>query len=160
MLTQHILVPLDGSTASQDVLVYATDLAQHLDARVTLLHVIQMPLLASGTEPGLGTWLEAYLDQVEADMWQRLAASAQQVRQTGVACDAAVLPGVPFQQILDVANEKGVDLIVMGTRGHTGLQHFLLGSVAEKVVRLAPCPVLVVRESDATHAEADGGTRL
>ena len=54
--------------------------------------------------------------------------------------------GVPFQEILDTAKTQQVDLIIMGTQGRTGLQHVLMGSVAEKVVRLAPCPVLVVRQ--------------
>ena len=54
--------------------------------------------------------------------------------------------GVPFHEILETAKSQKVDLIVMGTHGRTGLQHILLGSVAEKVVRLAPCPVLIARQ--------------
>ncbi len=66
------------------------------------------------------------------------------------------MQGVPFQTILDTARDKGVDLIVMGTHGRTGLPHVLMGSVAEKVVRLAPCPVLVTRGThDASTVSAD-----
>lgn len=60
----------------------------------------------------------------------------------------AVRPGVPHQEITDYAKEANIDLIVLGTHGHTGLVHMLMGSVAEKVVRLAPCPVLTVRHSE------------
>ena len=66
------------------------------------------------------------------------------------------MQGVPFQTILDTARDKGVDLIVMGTHGRTGLPHVLMGSVAEKVVRLEPCPVFVTRGThDASTVSAD-----
>ena len=64
----------------------------------------------------------------------------------GLEGEIAVVHGVPFQEMLDTAKKQQVDLIIMGTHGRTGLQHVLMGSVAEKVVRLAPCPVLVVRQ--------------
>jgi nucleotide-binding universal stress UspA family protein len=145
MKLQHILVPLDFSEPSQQALDYATQLAEKLQARLTLLHVIQTPVVAGG--PGLGTdaTLVPYMEQMEAEMQQKIEAVVQQVRQHGLPCDAAVVHGAPFQQIVDLATSKQVDLIVMGTHGHTGLQHLLLGSVAEKVVRLAPCAVLVTR---------------
>jgi nucleotide-binding universal stress UspA family protein len=72
------------------------------------------------------------------------------VRDTGLACEAVVAHAVPFQQIVNLAGARNVDMIVMSTHGRTGLAHMLLGSVAEKVVRLAPCPVLVTR---GPHAE-------
>ena len=64
--------------------------------------------------------------------------------------DVQVQQGVPYREILDMAHTQQVDLIVMGTHGRTGLEHFFLGSVAEKVVRLAPCPVMVTRQPEAT----------
>ena len=64
----------------------------------------------------------------------------------GLIGECVVLYGVPFQEIVDTAKARQVDLIIMGTHGRTGLLHVLLGSVAEKVVRLAPCSVLVVRQ--------------
>jgi nucleotide-binding universal stress UspA family protein len=73
----------------------------------------------------------------------------QQVRGRGLGGEAVLVHGVPFQQILDLARAKEVDLILMGTQGRTGLHHVFLGSVAEKVVRLAPCPVLVVHGEEA-----------
>jgi nucleotide-binding universal stress UspA family protein len=69
----------------------------------------------------------------------------QRVHAAGLEGDVIILDGMPFQRIVDMVQDKKVDLIVMGTHGWTGLKHVLLGSVAEKVVRLAPCPVLVAR---------------
>ena len=68
------------------------------------------------------------------------------VTAAGLEGEIAVVHGVPFQEILDTAKKRQVALIIMGTHGRTGLTHILLGSVAEKVVRLAPCPVLIARQ--------------
>lgn len=143
-MIQHILVPIDFSEPSQEALRYATELATTLQARLTLLHVLQTPALMGG--PELGISLATYMEQIETDMRQMMAERVQQARETGVACDGVLVHGVPFQHIIDTASEQQVDLIVMGTHGHTNLQHFFLGSVAEKVVRLAPCAVLVARQ--------------
>ena len=78
------------------------------------------------------------------------------LRDAGLQGETVIVHGVPFQAIIDTATEKDVDLIIMGTHGRTGLTHVLMGSVAENVVRLAPCPVLVVRgTTDASTAEED-----
>lgn len=153
MQLQYILVPLDFSQPSQQALDYAIQLAGKLQARLTLLHVIQTPVLAGG--PGLGTdaALVPYMEQMETEMQQKIEGFVQQVRQHGLTCNAVVVHGAPFQQIVDLATGKQVDLIVMGTHGHTGVQHLLLGSVAEKVVRLAPCAVLVTRSSPEESSE-------
>ena len=75
-----------------------------------------------------------------------MQAYVQRVTAAGLVGDMVVVHGVPFQEIVETAKSQQVDLIVMGTHGRTGLHHVLLGSVAEKVVHLAPCPVLVVRQ--------------
>jgi nucleotide-binding universal stress UspA family protein len=86
-----------------------------------------------------------YLDDIEADAKQRLQAMLNRVQQEGLEGETAIVQGLPFQTIVDMAGNKDVDMIVMGTHGRTGLTHALMGSVAERVVRLAPCPVLVTR---------------
>jgi nucleotide-binding universal stress UspA family protein len=153
MLAQRVLVPLDFSAPSQQALDYAIELAGKLQAGLTLLHVIQPPLPGGGPDIGADTSLVLYLEEIEAEMWQTIETHATRVRAAGLACDALVIHGAPFQQIIDVATAKQSDLIVMGTHGHTGLQHFFMGSVAEKVVRMAPCPVLVTRHPTATETK-------
>jgi len=93
-----------------------------------------------------------YLDEMAADAQQRMQALLNRVYQEGLQGETAIVQGVPFQTIVDMAGND-VDMIVMGTHGRTGLTHALMGSVAEKVVRLSPCPVLVTRgKTEASNA--------
>ena len=150
MIAQHILVPIDFSAHADQALSYALELAGKLGARLTLLHVIQRPVASARGIGVSGVSLDPYCQQVELIASETMNDHARRVHAAGLACDVAIEHGVPFQQIIDLASAKQVDLIVMGTHGRTGLQHFLLGSVAERVVRLAPCPVLVTRSPTPT----------
>jgi universal stress protein A len=144
MTVHHVLVPLDFSTYAEQALDYAIALAQTLQARVTLLHVIQPPAVVK-VEGGI--WPSStFLQDLEAAVTRDMEGYLARVTAAGLAGEIAVVHGVPFQEILDTAKARQVDLIIMGTHGRTGLSHVLLGSVAEKVVRLAPCPVLVARQ--------------
>jgi universal stress protein A len=144
MATQHFLVPLDFSEHANQALDYAINLAGKLDARLTLLHVIQsVPL--GGADMGV-TLPYAYLQDLEAEIMQSMESYLARVTAAGLEGATVVVHGAPFHEILETAKTQLVDLIIMGTHGRTGLQHVLLGSVAEKVVRLAPCPVLVARQ--------------
>ena len=145
MPIQRMLVPLDFSPYAEQALAYAIDLAQTLRAHFTLLHVIHLIPLAMGDM--LASSLAVYLQVVETEAQQQMHTAQARVQQVGLRCDTLIVQGVPFQTIVDTARDREVDLIVMGTHGRTGLTHVLMGSVAEKVVRLAPCPVLVTRES-------------
>ena len=89
-----------------------------------------------------------YLQEVEEAVQGSMEAALARVTAAGLTGERVVLYGVPFQEIVETAKARQVDLIIMGTHGRTGLLHVLLGSVAEKVVRLAPCSVLVVRQAD------------
>ena len=144
MTAQRFLVPVDFSEDANQAVKYAIDLASKLGARMTLLHVIQLLPLGSG-DMGV-TVPYTYFQDLEADITSRMQAYLERVTAAGLEGEIAVVRGVPFQEILETAKMQQVDLIVMGTHGRTGLQHVLMGSVAEKVVRLAPCPVLVVRQ--------------
>lgn len=137
MKCQHILVPVDFSSDAERALDCAIGLAQQFQSRVTLLHVIYLPEAAEVN-------LAAYLRQVKAEMEQEIIACQKRVEDAGVAVDALVIHGVPSHKIVEIAGDKQADLIVMGTHGRTGIQHLLIGSVAERVVRLAPCPVMVI----------------
>jgi len=144
MTIQHFLVPIDFSTYAEQALDYAVTLAKQLQARVTLLHVIQPPLIAGAD---MGVWPSpAFVEELEAAVTRDLEGYLARVTAAGLEGEIAVVHGVPFQEILDTTKARQVDLIIMGTHGRTGLPHILLGSVAEKVVRLAPCPVLVARQ--------------
>ena len=144
MTVHHVLVPIDCSPSAEQALAYAIAIAQKLQARVTLLHVIQPPLVAGAD---MGAWPSpAFLHELEAAITRDMEGYLARVTDAGLAGAIAVMHGVPFQEILDTAKTRQVDLILMGTYGRTGLSHILLGSVAEKVVRLAPCPVLIARQ--------------
>ena len=140
MQCRHILVPLDFSTDSERALDYARELASIFQARLTLLHVMHIPVMVEVD-------LHAYLPQIEDAARQQIEACQQRVQAAGLISDRVLVRGVPFQEIIETARDRQVDLIVMGTHGRTGLPYAFLGSVAEKVVRLAPCPVLVTRQA-------------
>lgn len=144
MGTQRFLVPLDFSEYANQALDYAINLANKLGARLTLLHVIQsLPL--GGVDMGV-TLPYTYIQDLEAEIMDNMNNCLERVTAAGLEGDIVVVHGVPFHEIIETARTQRVALIIMGTHGRTGLQHVLLGSVAEKVVRLAPCPVLVARQ--------------
>jgi len=137
----NILVPVDFSIASEKALTYAVSIARQFGAKITLLHVSQAQLY--GCE-------FAYLPIEDDAMCQRIRELLDSLATGKVGpdllADTVVRNGVPFDEIVKAAKELNSDLIVINTNGHTGLKHILLGSTAERVVRYAPCPVLVVRE--------------
>jgi nucleotide-binding universal stress UspA family protein len=140
MSTQHFLVPVDFSEYANQALDYAIALATKLQSRLTLLHVIYMPALAAGE-------IGPYMTDIEAQARKAIEGNLQRVNDAGLEGTTMLVHGIPWQEIVQTAEDKLADLIIMGTHGRSGIQHVLLGSVAEKVVRLAPCPVLVTRAS-------------
>lgn len=150
---RKILVPTDFSPPSANALRYAAAFAAKFGAQVLLLHVVPdlalfLPEAASVSPP-----IVPALDQTVAAARASLERLAAEPRAAGLTVHVEVREGPPFQEILAAARERDVDLIVLGTHGHGGLAHVLLGSVAEKVVRKAPCPVLTVHhpEHDFVH---------
>jgi universal stress protein A len=127
-------------------------LASKLQAKLTLLHVIE-PLVIGSVE----TMPYTFLQDLEDKITQAMAPYRERVTAAGLACDYTIVHGVPFQVIIETARTAHIDLIIMGTHGRTGLRHVLLGSVAERVVRLAPCPVLVVRLPTDTPVQGGQG---
>src|SRR5437899_1098204 len=143
MIDLHrILVPTDFSKHSQVALNYATAFAEKFGAELYLLHVVQdlalfIPDMVTVTPP-LGPTVEQLTAAVRA-AFDRLVEENKLDR---FPLHREVREGTPFYEIIRYGKENDIDLIVMGTHGHSGLAHMLLGSVAEKVVRKAPCPVL------------------
>lgn len=141
----RILVPTDGSEHTDQTVEHAIDLAQRYDADVYALYVINTGAMAS-PEP---EFREEFISVGEDLGGQAVNAIAEAGAAAGVNVTTAVIRGVPYEEILDYTDENDIDLIVMGTHGRTGLRHFLLGSVAERVIRHTPVPVLLVRIPEA-----------
>ena len=140
---QRILVPLDFSDHAEPVLEWVTHLAQQHGAAVILLHAYHLPVEFQQLE---GAYLPPdFWSNVKAEAEQSLAGLARDLKQRGLEVEQLVREGYPASVIVDEAESRGADLIVIGTHGHTGLKHMLLGSIAERVVQKAPCPVLTVR---------------
>ena len=142
---RRILHPTDFSGASGAAFKRAIALAKADKAQLFIAHVIAPPMPIAGEgyiPPNLYEDLEASARKYAE---KKLAALQVKARAAGVRAASLVLEGVAHEQIGRAARSKKVDLIVIGTHGRTGLQHVLHGSVAAKVVRLAPCPVLTVR---------------
>ena len=146
----RIMVPTDFSAASDAALEYARSLAGQMGASIDLVHVFEDPF-TSGAFVGDGTImmpvdLRQALEQSARD---QLASRHAAHVSTLAGSSSLLLIGSPARRIVEHAGDTGVDLIVMGTHGRTGLGHLLLGSVAERVVRTAKCPVLTTRETEA-----------
>ena len=149
---RRILVPLDFSPPSDCALTYAKTLGADCGASLHLLHVVEDRLMvgpwpADGYLGGLPRLCETLIKNAESRMLDCL----KSIRQSGIRVTGEVLVGSPFQAIVDLAFTSEVDLIVMNTHGRTGITHLLIGSVAERVIRHASCPVLVVRESNSAE---------
>jgi len=144
---RKILVPTDFSDFSQQAAFYAIELAQKFEAEVTLLYVLQ-DTVALFPEPGVS--IPAPGNYVQ-ELQESATSSLQRLREKFPAemnIATELRHGNPFVEILRCARDGQYDLIVIGTHGRSGLEHMLLGSVAEKVVRKASCPVLSVRPED------------
>jgi universal stress protein A len=142
----HILVPVDFSDASVRVLEHAKAVAARFEASLELLHVVPNPFMASTASLYVGMPLPPdFLSGLEDDARRRLADLMTSPERERFKVKTTVKVGDPLVEIVDHARLEHADLIVMGTHGRTGVSHLFLGSVAERVVRTADCPVLTVR---------------
>jgi nucleotide-binding universal stress UspA family protein len=145
---QRILVPTDFSKHSQNALLYAAAFAEKFGAELYLLHVVQDLALFIPEAVSVAPPIAPPVEQLTAAVREALDRVVRESKLEKVTIHQEVREGTPFYEIIQMAKEKDIDLIVMGTHGHTGLAHVLLGSVTEKVVRKAPCPVLTVRHPE------------
>lgn len=155
---KRILVPTDFSANSERALDYANTLARRFGAAIHLLHVCEVPAMVTGS---MDAYAIAYTD------WsQRLGDEAEreltrlQPKLSGVPVSTEVLFGNPARCIVTAADTNAADLIVMGTHGHGPVMHLMMGNVAERVVRMAPCPVMTVRERRELVAEHEKETEV
>ena len=137
----HVLMATDFSEASEPALELAQSFASAFGARLHLLHVIPDPYAQPWSVEATGAAIPDLLKRWETEAEARL----DELKPAGVEAHAVVRVGNPYNEIVEYAREQGIDLIVIGTHGRGAIGHMLLGSVAEKVVRKAPCPVLTTR---------------
>jgi nucleotide-binding universal stress UspA family protein len=147
MTIRQILVPTDFSAYSNAALERATELAKALSARIHLVHSYWVTLSVGTTDLILVP--PDFVEKLRVAASSELEQLEKKTAQAGVPCEAHLSGDPAVTAILDLAKSLPADLIAMGTHGHTGLRHLLLGSVAERIVRLAPCPVLTVKAKDS-----------
>jgi nucleotide-binding universal stress UspA family protein len=158
----ELLVPVDFSACSVVALDKAAELAKSLGATLDVLHVWQAPsFVATELMVGGAGSTQTLTEFVKAETETKFREFLKAARERGIAIrHERLVQGSPPAVIIDEAERGGHDLIALGTHGRTGLSHFLLGSVAEKVVRQASCPVLVIREAKAPAVPATEGVGL
>lgn len=152
----RILVPTDFSLTADAALDYARALAAKFGASLHLLHVLEDPVTSGPLTPTSSLEASTFQSTLLDDARLRLAHRALPGPLAQMRATTDAIAGTATRAIVEYAATHGIDLIVMGTHGRTGVAHLLIGSVAERVVRTAPCPVLTVRLAAAPVAEPAG----
>ena len=143
---KQILVPTDFSDNSRPAFDAAVELARHHDARIDVIHaVLPITVAAPVGSADLPVNLDVYRESVLEDAREALGRFVDDREPGDVELSSEVVWGQPAKAIVDYAHDHGADLVVIGTRGETGLSRFVTGSVTEKVVRLAEVPVLTIQ---------------
>lgn len=144
---EKILVPLDGSEEAEEALKPARSLARAFEAELRLVTVEEMP-----DQPAPSEWdltVGSFLDKKREEVQRNLDRAAQPLRLEDIKVSTAVLPlGPPVMRLLEEARECKADLIVLFSHGRSGLSRIFIGSVAERLTRNAPCPVMIVHRQE------------
>jgi nucleotide-binding universal stress UspA family protein len=143
-----ILIPTDFSITSEVALKYARSFAEQFNASLHVLHVLEDPLVYPATMEWYPLPTMNYRQDMEKGARDRLESWLPSVEREELSAKLVVVWGSPFLEIIRYAKAENIDLIVMGSLGLGPVGHMLMGSVAEKVVRKAPCPVLTVRHPE------------
>ncbi|MCD1293962.1 universal stress protein [Methanocella sp. CWC-04] len=146
-MTSRILIATDGSKYSEKAVDYCIGMAQRLGSEVIALYVISMKTLeiyAMGHHDDIRGYEEAN-SKLRNEGEEALRYAVRKGNESGVIVNTFIARGYPGEEILKLADQERVDMIVVGSLGKSGLEHLLIGSVSEEVVKKAPCPVLVVR---------------
>ncbi len=142
---KKVLVPIDFSDYSKSSLRYAVNFAKKFNAEIYLIYVVEPVIYPPDFSMG-----QIAIPSVNAEWDERAREELKNLAKTeipeGVKVKTILKNGKPFLEIIDTALEENIDLIIIATHGHSGVEHILFGSTAEKVVRKAPCPVLTLRE--------------
>ncbi len=149
MNIQTILVPTDFSPDARAALAKAKELARAFGSRIVILHAYRVDLPMSTPDLGGGFLLpDRFYEELRASATSQVEALAVATVKDGVKAEGIAVEDRPAPAVVDAAKRLPADLIVMGTRGLTGLAHVLLGSVADRVIREASCPVLTVKATE------------
>lgn len=140
---KQVLVPVDFSESSRRALHFALLLTRPFNSEIRLLHVVEALVLPPDVEV---VDTAAFAEALNDEAAKCLAKWREEVAAHKAPVQPELRAGTPYREIVEAAGERPTDLIILGTRGRTGLAGALLGSTAERVMRHAPCPVLVVRE--------------
>jgi nucleotide-binding universal stress UspA family protein len=142
---KKVLVPIDFSDYSKNSLKYAANFIKCFRAELILVYVVEPTIYPPDFSMG-----QIAIPAVDADIdnrsYEELDKLAKMEIPADIKCKIIVKTGKPFIEIIETASEEDADLIIIATHGHTGVEHILFGSTAEKVVRKAPCPVLTLRD--------------
>jgi universal stress protein A len=156
----RIVVPVDFSEAADRAVDYAGGLALLLGASLHLIHVAEEIILPSGPVELSLPDTSALRERLHEDARSRLAAIVAKLKAAGPQrVTREIRNGLTAESIAQATVDCGADLIIMATHGRTGLAHLLMGSVAERVIRIASCPVLVMRESGQTNIQTRRPTK-
>jgi nucleotide-binding universal stress UspA family protein len=148
---QRILVPLDGSDLSKTALPMAISLAQKYQAQIILLHAVdQWQNLAAVPTGEAVLQYKRLMDDLYREVEEHLVDIRKKLRQQGLDVEAEIVTQPAAEAIIERAKREDIDLIVMATHGRGGLARWTIGSVADKVLRYGPCPVLLIREGMET----------
>lgn len=140
----RLLAPTDFSDTSVETVIRASELAQHFEAELIVVHVIP-PIPTLPSDPHYNFEVPAYQDALRENARRQLEETIKGLVLKNVKARALLSHGDPAKEIVRIARDEEIDMIVIATHGLTGWQHIVFGSVAEKVVRFAECPVLTVR---------------
>lgn len=142
---KKILVPIDFSDYSKNAFKYATQFAKQFNAKIYLIYVVEPMIYPADFSMG-----QVAIPSTDIDLHSRAEEELKKLSKDIVngnsRVEILIKTGKPFIEIIEAASANDIDLIIIATHGHTGVEHLLFGSTAEKVVRKAPCPVLTLRE--------------
>lgn len=153
---KRIVVPIDGSACAEKAFDVAVRLAKSEGAKLAICSVVD-PITVASVSP-MGASADLLIADMEQEAQREVDGAVDKARRAGLDASGTVLNGVAYNEILGYAKRRNADAIVMGTHGRGGLQRLFLGSVAESVLREAPCPVIVVRDeakSSSSKAPAE-----
>lgn len=144
-MIKKILVPIDFSDYSKKALHYTVKFAKSFDAELFLVYVIEPLVYPADLSMG-----QMVIPQSEVNLSEKAKSELEELATNEIGdslkYNILIKTGKPFMEVIETASEIDADLIIIATHGHTGVEHLLFGSTAEKIVRKAPCPVLTLRE--------------